>query len=222
MKISPGHWMVAFTLFLPGILFAQKTSSFSLAELHSKGKLNVVGRSIKVETEGTKKFIRLSEDSKEGLVWLSGESFSNGQIEILMRGKDVLQRSFIGIAFHGLNDSTFDAVYCRPFNFLTPDSVRRIHAIEYISHPQYTWQRLRAEFNGQFEKGISDPPDPNGWFRMTLLIDGKSVKAFINDKKEPSLVVEKLNPRSTGMVGIFTGDGSGIDVEQITIRHKNN
>ncbi|HLO81340.1 MAG TPA: hypothetical protein VK166_10295, partial [Chitinophagaceae bacterium] len=126
-------------------------------------------------------------------------------------------RSFVGIAFHGLNDSTYDAVYCRPFNFFAQDSVRRIHAIEYIAHPIYTWEKLRAEFNAKYEKAIQDPPDPNGWFRMTLVIEGKMVKAFINDKQEPSLVVEKLSPQQDGKIGIFTGNGSGGDFEKIRI-----
>lgn len=97
-----------------------------------------------------------------------------------MRGKDVLQRSFIGVVFHGLNDSTFDAVYCRPFNFFAKDSVRRIHAIQYISHPDFTWKKLRDERNTMFESEIASPPDPNGWFILKLVIDKNTVKAFIN------------------------------------------
>ncbi len=38
-----------------------------------------------------------------------------------MRGKNVFQKSFIGIAFHGQDDKTYDAVYCRPFNFIAKD-----------------------------------------------------------------------------------------------------
>ena len=131
-----------------------------------------------------------------------------------MRGKDVLQRSFIGVVFHGLNDSTFDAVYCRPFNFFAKDSVRRIHAIQYISHPDFTWKKLRDERNTMFESEIASPPDPNGWFILKLVIDKNTVKAFINTAEEPSLIVDKLNNRSTGQIGLFTGDGSGGDFKR--------
>jgi hypothetical protein len=137
-----------------------------------------------------------------------------------MRGKDVLQRSFVGVAFHGLNDTTYDAVYCRPFNFFAKDSVRKIHAIQYISHPIFTWKKLRDERNGVFEKEIINPPNPNDWFTMTLIIDKKSVKAFINQDVKPSLVVEKLNDRQNGKLGIFVGDGAGGDFEKIIIEPK--
>jgi hypothetical protein len=82
--------------------------------------------------------VGLSEGSNEGVILLPIKNFKNGMLEIEMRGKDILQRSFIGLIFHGQNDSTCDAVYCRPFNFFAKDLVRKIHAIQYISHPNFT------------------------------------------------------------------------------------
>jgi hypothetical protein len=134
-----------------------------------------------------------------------------------MRGKDALQQSFIGIIFHGQNDSTYDAVYCRPFNFLAKDSVRRIHAIQYISHPVFTWRKLREEQNAVFEKEILNPPDPNGWFTMRLVIENTTVKAFINNATIPALIVQKLNHTKRGKVGLFVADGSGGDFKKIKI-----
>jgi hypothetical protein len=52
---------------------------------------------------------------------------------------------------------------------------------------------------------------------MSLVIDKKSVKAFINQDVKPSLVVEKLNDRQNGRLGIFVGDGAGGDFERIII-----
>ncbi|MDD5151972.1 MAG: DUF1080 domain-containing protein, partial [Flavobacterium sp.] len=143
----------------------------------------------------------------------------NGTIKIEMRGKNVVQRSFIGIAFHGQDDTTYDAVYCRPFNFLATDSVRKIHAIQYVSHPIYTWKKLREERNGIFEKEIKNPPNPNGWFTMTLIVENKTIKAFINDSKVPSLEVEKLNNIQSGKLGIFVGGGSGGDFRSIEVKN---
>ncbi len=68
-----------------------------------------------------------------------------------------------------------------------------------------------------FEKEIASPPDPNDWFIMKLIIDKTTVKAFINKSQQPSLIVEKLNSRSTGKIGLFTGDGSGGDFKTIKI-----
>jgi hypothetical protein len=148
-------------LIIYNITFAQKKQTLDLEDLHKKGKLQVVNREVKLVSENGKNFIQLSENKEEGLVWLPIKGFKNGKITIRMRGKDVLQRSFIGVAFHGLNDTTYDAVYCRPFNFFAKDSVRKIHAIQYISHPIFTWKKLRDERNGIFEKEIINPPNPN-------------------------------------------------------------
>jgi hypothetical protein len=190
-----------------------------LYDWHAKGKLSTVNREVEGIDEGENRFIRLSEKEGEGLVWLPIKDFKNGVIEIEMRGKDVFQRSFIGIAFHALNDSTYDAVYCRPFNFFPKDSVGKIHAIQYISHPVFTWKKLRDERNGVFEKEIVSPPDPNGWFTLKLVVNNKQIKAFINQSENPSLVVEKIASTTSGRVGIFVGDGSGGDFRNVKVRY---
>jgi hypothetical protein len=207
-------------LIISNLTFAQKKQTLDLSYLHKKGKLQVINHEIKSVSENGKNFIQLADNKEEGLVWLPAKDFKNGKITIRMRGKDVFQRSFVGVAFHGLNDTTYDAVYCRPFNFFAKDSVRKIHAIQYISHPKFTWKNLRDERNGVFEKEIINPPNPNDWFTMTLIIDKKSVKAFINQDAKPSLVVEKLNDRQNGKLGIFVGDGAGGDFEKIIIEPK--
>lgn len=196
---------------ISAVAFAQKKQTLPLTDLYKRGSLQVINRELKIIED----FIQLSENKEEGLVWLPVSDFKNGEIEIEMRGKDVIQRSFIGIAFHAQNDSTYDAVYCRPFNFFAKDSVRRIHAIQYISHPKYTWKKLREERNAEFEKEIRNPPNPNGWFMMRLIVDDKTIKAYINQSKEPSLVVQKLSNATNGKLGIFVGDGAGGDFRSI-------
>ena len=198
---------------------AQKTENINLFDLQNKD-IHVINREAVYVDTLDKKYLSLSRDKEVGLIWLPVEEFQNGTIEIIMRGINEFQRSFIGIAFHGSNDSTYDAVYCRPFNFFAEDSIRRIRSIQYISHPKYTWEKLRTEQNGVFEKEIINPPDPDDWFKMTLIIDGKIIKAFINSNETPSLVVEKLGDRTSGKLGIFVADNSGGDFERIEIKYK--
>ena len=212
---------IMFIFFItPNFLNAQKEIKLNLAKLQSQGKLITVNRTPSIEKDKKRKYIKALQERGEGFIWLPVEEFSSGKIKIVMRGKDVFQRSFVGVAFHGQNDSTYDAVYCRPFNFLAEDSVRRVHAIEYVAHPQYTWQKLRAEYNGIYEKEIKNPPKPNDWFSMTLVIDEKTVKAYINNNEKPSLEVEKLSQFSKGKLGIFVADNSGGDFEKITILYQ--
>jgi hypothetical protein len=211
-------YLISLLLLLSNFSFAQKSKQFDLFKLQIEGKLKTVNRGIKSLTQGDKTFIQLSEEKGEGLVWLPISTFDKGVVDIEMRGQDVFQKSFIGIAFHGQNDSTFEAVYCRPFNFMTKDSVRHIHAIQYISHPNFPWKKLRDERNAVFEKEIINPPNPNDWFTMTLLIEDKTIKAFINHRKNPSLVVQRLTDNKTGKLGIFVGDGAGGDFKNIIVK----
>lgn len=197
---------------------AQRDVSLNPAKLYSNGKLDIGKRTVKVEQENDKKYIKfVGNGLGGGVIWLPIKDFANGKIEMVARGMDVLQGSFVGVAFHAVNDSTFDYVYCRPFNFQTSDSLRRIHMVQYTHPPKYEWQILRTNYNGQYEKGIANPPEIDAWFKMTLVIDEGQVSAYINDESTPTLVVKKLNNNSTGMVGI---SGTGADIESIKIKYR--
>ncbi|QGK73475.1 hypothetical protein [Flavobacterium sp. SLB02] len=207
-------------ILLPFLLLGQRQQTIELATLYKKGKLKSVNREIKIVSSDSGAYLKILESKKEGILWLAARDFKNGTIEIEMRGKDVFQRSFIGIAFHGVDDIHYDALYCRPFNFFAKDSVRRIHAVQYISHPDFTWEKLRNEKNAVFEKEIINPPNPNDWFRMKLVIDKTNVKAYINNTTLPSLIVEKLSNPNPGKIGLFTADSSGGDFKVIKINYK--
>lgn len=207
-------------LSFPILGYAQSIKKLDLVKTYNKGKLKAINRTCKLVIQGQTQFLNISQDTKEGIVWLPIKDFENGTIEIEMRGKDVLQQSFVGLAFHGLDNNTYDAVYCRPFNFLAKDSVRRIHAIQYVSHPIYTWEKLRTEKNAIYEKAISDPPNPNDWFTMKLAIDQTWVKAYINGASIPSLVITKISHPLKGKIGLFTGSGSGGDFKTVKVTYK--
>jgi hypothetical protein len=119
----------------------------------------------------------------------------------------VLQKSFLGIAFHAVDTGRYDLVYFRPFNFQSKDSVRRIHAVQYVYEPDFPWHKLREERNGIYEKAITPAPDGKDWFHATIVVDEKMVSVYVNRSKTPSLVVEKLNDHKTGMIGLHAGQG---------------
>src|SRR5205085_10326080 len=96
-------------------------------------------------TGGTRTSVRLTARADNGVAYLRGVELGNGTIELDIKGKDVQGQSFVGVSFHGVDDTTYDAVYLRPFNFKTDDPVRHQHAVQYVSHPTYPWQKLRAE-----------------------------------------------------------------------------
>ena len=167
--------------------------------------------------DGTRKGVRLSEAPGEGVAFLPGIDFANGTIEFDVRGKDVAQQSFVGVAFHGVEAAACDAVYFRPFNFRATDPVSRSHAVQYHSLPVYTWQKLRTDKPGKYEQAVNPAPDPNAWFRARVVIANPKVSVFVGDAKDPCLVVDLLNDRKKGLVGLWVGNNSGGDFANVTI-----
>jgi len=199
------------------VLAQKKAIEPDLAALVEGKGLKVFNRSLSVLNDGARKGARLSESPGDGVAYLEGIEFTNGVIEIDIRGKDVQQQSFVGVAFHGLDEKTYDAVYFRPFNFKTEDQARRIRAVQYIAHPTYTWQKLRTEQPGKYEKPVNPAPDPNGWFHARIVVASPKVSVFVNDAKEPSLVVDQLSDRKKGLVGLWVGNASGGDFANFKI-----
>lgn len=194
--------LVLMNSFLILQLNAQTVKTYNLQSLLRERNLEITHSARFVNTsENGKDAIEL--DVLEQVAWLKGVDFSNGEIEIDLKGKDEFQNSFLGVAFHGLNDTIYDAVYFRPFNFQTADSVRHIHAVQYISRRDYPWERLRKEQNAKYEKAISPAPDPNDWFHARIVVNNGIVKVYVNSAANPSLEVNKLNKRTKGKIGIW-------------------
>jgi hypothetical protein len=188
-----------------------------LTKLLSGAGWRIHNRTVQALNEADKIGVRFDEQQGDGVAWLEGVKFSEGTIECDLRGKNVLQRSFVGIAFHGVNDKVFDVIYFRPFNFKSEDSVRRSHAVQYVSHPAHTWSKLRSGYPLKYEQPVKPVPDPEGWFRARIVVAKGKVSVFVNDANEPSLVVEKLNYRTEGMVGLWVGTMSGGDFANLKI-----
>src|SRR5262249_4433266 len=143
--------------------------------------------------------------------------FGNGTIELDIKGRNVVQKSFIGVAFHAKDANQCDLVYFRPFNFTNADPERRAHAVQYMSAPNFSWKKLRTEHPGVYEKPVQPAPDPDGWFHARIVVDSPKVSVFVNDAKEPSLVVDKLSKLTSGRVGLWVGQDSDGDFANLKI-----
>lgn len=146
------------------------------------------------------------EFDKEGvnITWLDGFEFTDGTIEFDARGKsEPPQKSFVGVAFRVVNENIYDAVYFRPFNFRSEDSVRKSHAVQYISSPEWPWSRLREENPGEYEKAIEPAPDGDTWFHVKIVIEGRQIKVIVNNSNAAALQVTELSDRSGGSVGLW-------------------
>lgn len=198
----------------PEVIGQQQTIEPDLTALIDGKVLSVVNCCLSGFKDGAKNGVRLTVD---GVAYLTGVEFSNGAIEVEMRGKDVEQQCFIGVVFHGVDGKTYDAIYFRPFNFKTEDAAQRIRAVQYVAHPTYTSQKLRAEHPGKYEQALDPAPNPNDWFHARVVVESPKVSVFINDAKEPCLAVTQLSDRKKGLVGLFGGGAVGGDFANLKI-----
>ncbi|KAA2245326.1 hypothetical protein F0L74_05020 [Chitinophaga agrisoli] len=161
--------------------------------------------------------LHLSECPNPGIAWLHHINFRKGTISFEVKGKDVLQRSFVGIAFQGVNDTTYDAVYFRPFNFRAQDPARKSHSVQYISLPAYDWPKLREEHPNQYEQPIEPPPAPDDWFQVRIVVNSPTVQVFVNNQPTPSLQVQQLSHHAGGKLGLWVGNNSAGNWRNLTI-----
>ena len=95
-------------------------------------------RQVTLASEDGRTILRVDEREGDGVAWWPDLVMADGTIEVDIRGKDVMQRSFVGVAFHGLDEKTYDAIYFRPFNFRAADPARRAHAVQYSLRIRFT------------------------------------------------------------------------------------
>jgi hypothetical protein len=161
--------------------------------------------------------VRLSTRSGNGVAWVEGSDFRAGTIEIDVRGREDLQQNYVGIAFHRKDDSTYEAVYLRPFNFRAKDAARRQHAVQYIKLPEFDFQPLRDQFPEEFENPVAASIEPTDWVRLRVVISGSTVQIYVGAVRESALEVRKLGQFEGGQVGLWVGNVSGGDFANLVV-----
>ena len=181
-----------------------------VSEIENKAIWTLENVTDSIYTENGRKTVKLFTVGKEvgnnsnvGLAWVNGLEFSTGTIEIELKGKNVRQQSFLGIAFNGQDAKHLEAIYFRPFNFKAADSLFRKRAVQYIAWPDYTWEKLRKETPWTYEKPVSNITDPNGWFKAKIQITDHQVEVFVNDSPSHALTVTRITPYGKGKVGLL-------------------
>lgn len=194
-----------FLLFFTSTLFAQPIAP-DLSKINDNKSWKLYNRNC--SKSGDVNNISVSFDAKEGdgLAIFQNLEFENGVIEFDVKGKDVLQKSFVGMAFHIQDENTFNAVYFRPFNFEKPE--RAGHSVQYICHPEFTWNKLRNDFSEQFENPVTPIPNPNEFFHAIIVISWPIVKVFVQDSTNPSMEVTMKSEFKKGKIGFWVGNGS--------------
>jgi hypothetical protein len=196
-------------------LFAQ-TITPELSKINDGKTWKIYNRSVATGAFNKQNSVHFEANQGDGLAIYQDLEFENGTIEFDVKGKDVLQQSFVGVAFHIQNDSTFNAIYFRPFNFKKPE--RASHSVQYISHPKFTWQKLRSEFPEQFEKTVTPVPNPYEFFHARIDVKWPTVKVYVENSEIPSLEVKMLSSFKKGKVGLWVGNGSDGSFKNLKIK----
>lgn len=150
-------------------------------------------------------------------VILSNTEFQDGVIEVELTGAPGANagegaRGFVGVAFRVTPDAAKDSVkyecfYLRPTNGRADDQVRRNHSVQYISFPDFPWQRLRKEFPEKYESYVDLVP--GDWTKVKIEVQGNKARLYVHDARQPVLVVNDLKQGpSHGQFALWVGPGT--------------
>ena len=155
----------------------------------------------------------------EALAYIECLEFSNGVIETEVAGSPGPEaypgaRGFVGIAFrlqpNAKSDGpqTYDAFYLRPTNGRAEDQERRNHSAQYISHPAWTWNRMRQETPGRYEAYVDLVPD--AWTPIRIEVNGSKARLFVNGQVQPTLIVNDLKSgaQARGAIALWIDTGT--------------
>ncbi|PLR23967.1 hypothetical protein SGCZBJ_14470 [Caulobacter zeae] len=147
------------------------------------------------------------------LVMLDTPAFGDGVIEAWISGApsataSATARGFVGLAFRVHDEGKLEAIYLRPTNGRAEDQLRRNHAVQYISHPAYPWERLRAEAPSQYETYVD--LEPGRWTHVRIVVVGAHARLYVDGAEQPTLIVSDLKhgADAKGAVALWIGPGT--------------
>jgi hypothetical protein len=212
------------------LIFANKLQAQSITL--NKNNIEAVNASVAATKMMGKNAIKVIKDSavkevdEPTFVKIKGTDFTNGTIEVkvlskLLKNAPDFARGFIGIAFHICDSNTkYESIYLRPVNARVNDQVRRNHSIQYYSYPDYKFDRLRKESPEKYESYAD--MEMSKWITIRIEVKDAQAKLFLNNNKQPSLIVNDLKHGGSlsGSVGLWVDVGTEGYFSDLTIYRK--
>lgn len=130
------------------------------------------------------------------LALLDEAEFQDGTIQLAVAGAPrpdapADSRGFIGISFRtGEHGQWSEVLYLRPTNGRADDQLRRNRAVQYASHPDFPWHRLRQESPGVYESYVD--LEPGAWTSMKIEVSGTTARLYVDGATQPCLIVKDL------------------------------
>jgi hypothetical protein len=171
-----------------------KAQTFALSDAKDLVLVNVKAEA--ADYRG-RKAVRLTKDTeKDGFALLRGTDFQDGTIEADIALKittppGVRMPGFVGIAFRARPDAShYELFYLRPGNSHAEDQAMRNHSVQYVSAPDFPWERLRRQWPWVYESHTELQTET--WMKVKIEVKGRSAKLYINGSEQPSLMVDGL------------------------------
>ena len=159
----------------------------------------------------------------QSLAIIKMSDFQDGAIEVdvvgLPRpGSAPDTRGFVGLAFHVQDGgSRFEAFYLRFTNGRAEDQLRRNHAAQYVSEPDFPWFRLREENPGVYESYVDI--EPKAWTKLKVVVAGTKAQLYVNGAAQPCLIVNDLKLGDThGQIALWDGSDTEAYFSNLRVR----
>lgn len=192
------------------VLVAEQSVPITPASMTPDG---VLVSAVRHENRDALRLIEADNKRGGGMAIVNGQTFRDGTIEVDVAGRRgphavPSDRGFAGVAFRISPDrSKSEYIYLRPDNGRAEDQVQRNHSVQYASHPDFPWPRLRKEFPEKYESYVD--LQPGVWTHMRIDVSGTSARLFVHNNPQPTLVVSDLkHGLSEGGVALWIGAGS--------------
>jgi hypothetical protein len=148
-------------------------------------------------------------ERSETLVLIDDVFFKDGIIELEIAGEPAPDagkgaKGFVGVAFRidSTDYSNYECIYLRPVNGRADNQLQRNHSVQYISHPEYPWQRLRKEQSGVYESYVD--LIAGEWTSIKIVVSEESARLYVHGNLQPSLIVNDLKHGDReGMIGLW-------------------
>ena len=211
-----------------GALAGAQAADYTIA-LDRTDQLDMRGVKAQVGEYQGRRALELTDATKpneNGIAILKNVTMRDGIIEVDMAGAPAPgagqgARGFVGVAFRVAPDAQrFEYIYLRPTNGRADDQVRRNHSVQYASHPDYPWERLRKEEPEKYETYAD--LETGAWTKVRIVVSGERARLFVNGAAQPTLIVNDLKMGNTeGGIALWVGPGTQAHFADIKISKTN-
>jgi hypothetical protein len=206
--MNPIFKLALFVCAIPS-LTAQRIEKFPLTSLAGLEPLRLKAESVHYRGRNAIHLFAAPATKGEPIAILTNSEFENGTIEVDLAGAPPggapeSARGSVGLAFHLQDDMRFECFYLRITNARADDQLRRNHTLQYISVPDFPFERTRAETPGLYESYAD--LEAGVWTKLRIVVSGVQAKLYINGANQPSLIVNDLKlHQSRGKIALWSG-----------------